>query len=210
MSHNVEWQNTTTNARPSQRNARTRGLSTNQELRHFFRGAAVRCPLCIPRVFFRGGNDEINERQLIDVTVVRRVRPRAEHNVRTYRFLPADTRYIREINERQLIYVTVVRRVRPRAEHNVRTYRFLPADTRYIRIWHIIRTWHHTKTKISRTHAQFFSPLKPRSFARTDFFFGDVAIRNSLRSNKSATSTTQMQEFGARKMRVLLRGPTST
>ena len=28
-------------------------------------------------------------------TVVRRVRPRAEHNVRTYRFLPADTRYIR-------------------------------------------------------------------------------------------------------------------
>ena len=42
-----------------------------------------------------------NERQLIDVTVVRRVRPRAErryhayHHVRTYRFLPADTRYIR-------------------------------------------------------------------------------------------------------------------
>ena len=36
-----------------------------------------------------------NERQLIDITVVRRVRPRAEHNVRTYRFLPADTRYIR-------------------------------------------------------------------------------------------------------------------
>ena len=36
-----------------------------------------------------------NERQLIDVTVVRRVRPRAELNVRTYRFLPADTRYIR-------------------------------------------------------------------------------------------------------------------
>ena len=38
-----------------------------------------------------------NERQLIDVTVVRRVRPRAErryhayHHVRTYRFLPADT-----------------------------------------------------------------------------------------------------------------------
>ena len=42
-----------------------------------------------------------NDRQLIDVTVVRRVRPRVEHryhayhHVRTYRFLPTDTRYVR-------------------------------------------------------------------------------------------------------------------
>ena len=65
----------------------------------------------------------------------------------------------------------------------VRTYRFLPADTRYIRIWYIIRTWYHTKTKISRTHAHFFSPLKPRLEHTHRFFFLDVAIRNSLRSN---------------------------
>ena len=40
---------------------------------------------------------------------VRRVRPRAEHNVRTYRFLPADTRYIRtylEHNVRIIDYVS--------------------------------------------------------------------------------------------------------
>ena len=45
--------------------------------------------------FRRYSSCRYNERQLIDVIVVRRVRPRAEHNVRTYRFLPADTRYIR-------------------------------------------------------------------------------------------------------------------
>ena len=46
------------------------------------------------KMLLRYGSCRYNERQLIDVTVVRRVRPRAEHNVRTYRFLPADTRYI--------------------------------------------------------------------------------------------------------------------
>ena len=50
-------------------------------------------------------------------------------------------------------------------------------------------TWYHTKTKISRTHAHFFSPLKPRLVEHThevQIFFGMylVAIRNSLRSNK--------------------------
>ena len=45
---------------------------------------------------------------------------------------------------------------------------FLPADTRYIRIWYIIRT-----------------SLKPRLVEHTRrLFFVDVAIRNSLRSNK--------------------------
>ena len=38
-----------------------------------------------------------NERQLIDVTVVR-------HNVRTYRFLPADTRYVGIWNITSLVY----------------------------------------------------------------------------------------------------------
>ena len=46
-----------------------------------------------------------NEQQLIHVTVVRRVRPRAEHNVRTYTFLPADTRYIRIWNITYVSYV---------------------------------------------------------------------------------------------------------
>ena len=55
----------------------------------------------------------------------------------------------------------------------------------YIRIWYIIRTWYHTylvhntfptKTKISRTHAHTHN-----------FFGGDVAIRNSLRSNNVCT-----------------------
>ena len=64
-----------------------------------------------------------NKRQLIDVTVVRRVRPRAEHNVRMYRFVPADTRYIRLWN---IPYV------------RIDFCRLIPgADTRYIRIWNI-------------------------------------------------------------------------
>ena len=102
------------------------------------------------------------------------------HRVRTSRYIAWVQHVYHErysscrYNERQLIDVTVVRRVRPWAEHNVRTYRFLPADTRYIRIWYIIRTWYHTKTKISRTHAQIFSPLKPRLEHTHSFFFLDV------------------------------------
>ena len=84
-------------------------------------------------------------------------------------------------NERQLIDVTVVRRVRPRAEHNVRTYRFLPADTRYIRIFADPPL---KPRLVEHTHKNF-PPLKPRLFEQTHrFFFRDVAIRNSLRSNK--------------------------
>ena len=56
----------------------------------------------------------------------------------------------------------------------------------FVRIWYIIRTWCNTKTKISRTHAQIFSPLKPRLVEHTHrFFFLNVAIRNSLRSNNA-------------------------
>ena len=45
--------------------------------------------------YMRYSSCRYNERQLIDVTVLRRVRPRAEHNVRAYRFLPADTTRIK-------------------------------------------------------------------------------------------------------------------
>ena len=108
------------------------------------------------------------ERQLIDVTVVRRVRPRAErryhayHHVRTYRFLPADTRYIR--------YILIWNDCTPHASWYHKVW--------YIRIWYIIR-----------------SPLKPRLDEHTNtrtnyrFFFLDVAIRNSLRSNKFHVAT---------------------
>ena len=87
--------------------------------------------------------------------------------------------------------------------HN--TYRYVPG---IIRIWYIIRTWYHkvwyiriwyiirttiavcrppTKTKISQTHAQI-------SQTHAQIFFLDVAIRNSLRSNKPEV-TEKQQEF---------------
>ena len=53
---------------------------------------------------------------------VRRVRPRAEHDVRTYRFLPADTRYIRIWNI--TTYHTYIRiwYTRPRVKKSRRRY----------------------------------------------------------------------------------------
>ena len=52
---------------------------------------------------------------------VRRVRPRAEHDVRTYRFLPADTRCIRIWN---ITYHTYIRiwYIRPRVKKSRRRY----------------------------------------------------------------------------------------
>ena len=69
-----------------------------------------------------------NEGPLIDVTVVRRVRRRAErryhayHNVRTYRFLPDDTRYIRIWNITYVSYVYTYLVHTPESEKSSRRY----------------------------------------------------------------------------------------
>ena len=53
---------------------------------------------------------------------VRRVRPRAEHNVRTYTFLPADTRYIRIWNITYVSYVYTYLVHTPESEKSRRRY----------------------------------------------------------------------------------------
>ena len=109
-------------------------------------------------ILLRYSSCRYNERQLIDVTVVRRVRPRAEHNVRTYRFLPADTRYIRILR------------------------------TWYHKVWYVRTWYHTVVACDNNNSVlpTPLKPRLVEHTHKVHTSFWDVAIRNSLRSNNEA------------------------